>query len=284
MPKSYRLLPLFLLAGCHRAPEATAPPAPSFRRVTLAAGTPVRLVLLDELASGGTAEETEVHLALAEPLDGLPAMSPATAVVSASRTEGTLGAVTNRPARLNLRLHTLKGPTSEDIALSADPKEAKDYELNRANTGRPEAAQKEPEEADVAVGVAVQGLVEKGESGGLNAKEVGDLARKLGMGETAKLADAGRLDEAQSLIRALRTGGTVAGFAGGGSAAAALELVSLAGDMGHRLGRALGGRNIRAYPGTTIQAYVLRETTIQAPLSPPGERGRGRGATLRASP
>ena len=254
---------LLVLGGCRRASEPEPTP-PVVRRVAVPAGTPVKLVLLDELTSGGSDKGQEVHLALAEPIDGLPAMSPATAVVSESRTEGTLGALMNRPARLNLALVGLKGPTGERIPLSADPKEPKDYELNRANTGRPDAPQKEPEEADVSVGVAVQALVEKGESGGLNAKEVGDLARRLGMGETAKIADAGRLEDAQRLVRALRTGGTVAGLASGGTVAAALELVNLAGDIGHRLGRTLGGRNVRAYPGTVVQAYVLRETTVEA--------------------
>lgn len=268
MPKAQRLAPLLLLlAGCRSTPTPAPTPAPVsappvVRRVTVPAGTPVKLVLFDELTSGGSDRGTAVRLALAEPIDGLPAMSPVTALVSESRTEGTLGAFINRPARLNLTLQSLKGPDGEEIPLSADPKEPKDYELNRGNTGRPDAPQKEPEEVDVSASVAIQTLVEKGESGGLDAKEVGDLARKLGMGETAKLADAGRLDDAQRLVRTIRQGGTVASLASGGTVAAALELVNLAGDVGHRLGRTLGGRNIRAYPGTVVSAYVLRDTTV----------------------
>ncbi len=266
--RPYALLPLLLLVGCRRSEPAPAPVAttPAPRTTTLAAGTPVKLVLFDELTSGGSAEGMEVRLALAEPVEGLPAMCPATAVVSWSRTEGTLGGLTNRPARLKLTLKSLRGPNGQEIPLAADPKEAKDYELNRDNTGRPDALpQKEPDEVDVAVGTTVKELVEQGQSGGLDARQVGELARKLGMGETAKLADAGRLDEAQRLVRAIRTGGTVASLASGGTVAAAMELVNLAGDVGHRLGRTLGGRNIHAYPGTIVPAYVAKDTTVTLP-------------------
>ena len=253
------LLPLVLL-GCGPKPS---PPAPVARKVTLAAGTPLKLVLLDELTSGGTEKGETVRLALAEPVDGLPTMTPATATVSWSRTEGTLGSMMSRPARLNLTLKSLTGPDGEAIPLSAAPDEAKDYELNRDNTGRP--GEKDPGDENEVAQRAVQELIQKGQSGGLDARQVGDLARRLGMGETAKLADAGRLDEVQSLMRTVRAGGTVASLASGGTVAAALEMVNLAGDVGRRLGRSLGGRNIRAYPGTVVPAYVLQETTITPP-------------------
>ena len=179
--------------------------------------------------------------------------------------QGTLGALMNRPARLSLTLGELTGPGGERIPLSADPQAAKEYELNRANTGRPDTSQREPEEADLSTGVTVQSLVAQGERGGLDARQVGDLARRLGMGETARLADANGLERAQALIQTVRQGTTVAGLASGGTVAAALELVDLAGDVGHRLGRRLGGRNIRAYPGTEIPAFVARDTTIALP-------------------
>lgn len=260
---------LLLVAGCHRATPPPAPmqgvPPPTVQTVTVPAGTPVRLVLFDELTSGGSATGTPVRLALAEATQGLPAMSPVSATVSESRTEGTLGGLMNRPARLNLTLGALTGPNGESLPLSANPKEAKDYELNRGNTGRSDVSQKEPEEIDVSAGVAVQSLIAKGESGGLDAKQVGDLAQKLGMDATAKLAGTGGLDRAKALVRAVRQGTTVAGLATGGTVAAALELVNLAGDVGHRLGRTLGGRNIRAYPGTVVQAYVAQDTVIRLP-------------------
>lgn len=260
----YRIVPLLvLLGGCRAASGPATSESPAPRKVSLAAGTPIRLVLFDELTSGGSEEGTEVRLALMEPVEGLPAMSPVTAVVSWSRTEGTLGGLTNRPARLNLKLKSLKGPNGEEIPLSADPKEAQDYELNRANTGRPSTiTQKEPEEADDAVGTAVKALIEQGRTEGLNADEVGQLARRLGMDETAKLAETGKLDQVQDLCRKIRDGGTIAGLASGGTVAAAMELVNLAGDVGHRLGRSLGGRNIRAYPGTVIPAYVAETTVV----------------------
>lgn len=264
MRNLYRIVPLLVfLGGCRAASGPATPETPASRKVTLAAGTPVRLVLLDELTSGGSAEGTEVRLALMEPVEGLPAMSPATAIVAWSRTEGTLGSLTNRPARLNLTLKSLRGPNGEEIPLATDLDAPRDYELNRANTGRPSTvAQREPDEADAAVGTAVKDLIEQGKSGGLNAEEVGQLARKLGMNETAKLAQDGKLNQVQDLFQKVRSGGTIADLASGGTIAAAMELVNLAGDMGHRLGRTLGGRNIRAYPGTVIPAYVAETTTV----------------------
>lgn len=84
-----------------------------------------------------------------------------------------MGGLTNRPARLKLTLKSLKGPNGEEIPFSADSNDADDYELNRANTGCPSIAQKEPQEEDEAVGNAVKELIEQGQSGGLNTEEVG---------------------------------------------------------------------------------------------------------------
>ena len=220
----------------------------------------MKLVLLDELTSGGSEKGMTVRVALAEPIESLPAMTPGTATVAWSRTEGTLGGLTNRPARLTLTLQSLTAPDGTEIALSADPTEARDYELNRANTGLPDSG--DPGEENAAAQQAVQELIQRGQSNGLDAKEVSDLARRMGMSETAKLADAGRLGEAESLIRTVRRGGSVTALAGGAPIAAALELVQLAGGVGQRLGRSLGGRNIRAYPGTIIPAYISRDAIV----------------------
>lgn len=251
-----------VLAGCQAEPVAGTGAAATPQSSVIAAGTPVKLVLLDELTSGGSDKGATVHLALAEPAEGLPVLSPATATVAWSRTEGTLGGLSNRPARLNVTLKNLTGPNGEEIPLSADPKEPKDYEFNRTNTGRPES--NDPGEENEEAQKAVQELVRQGQSGGLDPKQVGELAKRLGMSETSKLVEADRLNEVGKLFQTVRGGGSLAALASGAPVAAALELVNLAGDVGHRMGRRFGGRNIRAYPGTIVQAYVARETTIKA--------------------
>lgn len=261
-------LPLgLLLVGCHHEEHSAAPSAPPpVAQTTIKAGTPVDLVLFDELTSGGSKEGDEVRLALAQPIDGLPAMCPVKAVVAWSRTEGTLGALTNRPARLTLTLQSLKAPGGEEIPLSADPNGPKDYELNRDNTGRPAAKDLDKAGPDTkAAQQAIQELIQKGQTSGLDAKSVADLAHRLDMTETARLADAGQFDRVQSLCRAVRGGTTVAGLASGGTVAAAMELVNIAGDVGSRLQRALGGRNIHAYPGTIVKAYVAKDTAVTLP-------------------
>jgi hypothetical protein len=260
-----RVLPLLFalaLAGCRSAAQQTsAGPAPP-KEITLAAGTPVKLILFDELTSGGSEKGAEVRLALAEPVAGLPALCPAKAVVSQSRTEGTLGSLLNQPARLAFELKSLKAPGGEEIPLSADEKGAAEYELNRENTGRPDQPPAAPE--DEAVQTSIRDLIQKGQSQGLDPKQVADLARRLNLSETARMADAGKLGEVQNLIQAVRAGTGLANLASGGTVGAAMELVRVAGDTCARLERTLGGRNIRAYPGTVVKAYVAKDTTIKS--------------------
>ncbi|RYG37800.1 hypothetical protein EON81_05595 [bacterium] len=79
MPSIKAIVPLvILLAGCrNRSGPTTEASAP--RKVRLDAGTPIPHVLFDELTSGGSAE---VRLALMDSVQGLPVMSPITAIVS----------------------------------------------------------------------------------------------------------------------------------------------------------------------------------------------------------
>ncbi|RYG23479.1 hypothetical protein EON82_13910 [bacterium] len=261
-----RSLPLLLaltLIGCQSSAQQTAAPPPAPKKVTLAAGTPVKLVLFDELTSGGSEKGAEVRLALAEPLSGLPILCPASAIVSQSRTEGTLGALLNQPARLAIQIKSLKTPAGEEIPLAVDTKGETEYELNRANTGRPE-----PPEGDVpdeALQMSIRELVQKGQTQGLDAKQVAELAKRLQLAETAKLAETDKLNEVQGLIQAVRSGTNLATLVTGGAAGAAMELVRVAGDTCARVGKKLGGRNIRAYPGTTVTAYVAKDTSVTVP-------------------
>lgn len=257
-------LAILVLFGCRSGgPPVASPPAP--RVVTLRAGTPIHLVLLDELTSGGSEKGLEVHLATNEPLDGIPVMTPAIGHVSESRTEGTLGGLFNQPARLKLEFESLRLPDGTALPISADPAEAKEYEFNRANTGRPGDDDGAPSPSVDQAEEAVRELVTKGESGGLDANQVTELAQRMRMSETAKLAQDGRLDDAKTLLRQVR-GGRAASLANAVPvAAAALELVNLAGDVGRKVGRQLGGRNIRAYPGTKVDVYLLQDATITLP-------------------
>lgn len=262
-----RALPLLIaltLAGCQSSAQQTASPPAAPKKVTLTAGTPVKLLLFDELTSGGSEKGAGVRLALAEPLSGLPALCPASAVVSQSRTEGTLGALLNQPARLAIELKGMKTPAGEEIPLLADEKGGLEYELNRANTGRPEDPSEEVP-PDEAVQMSIRELVQKGQSQGLDPKQVAELAKRLKLSETAKLTEAGKFNEVQTLIQAVRSGTNLASLATGGTVGACMELVRVAGDTCARAGKKLGGRNIRAYPGTIVTAYVAKDTTVTVP-------------------
>jgi hypothetical protein len=116
----------------------------------LANGTPIRLILADDLTSGGAKEGSTVRFVLNTDLgrDELPKMGElVTGTVTWSRSEGTLGGLTNRPARLKVKIDSL-GPYS----LSASREEAQeDFEFNRENTGLPSdrGVEVSPEKVDL---------------------------------------------------------------------------------------------------------------------------------------
>jgi hypothetical protein len=117
-----------------------------------------------------------------------------------------------------------------------------------------------------AVLTAVRDLFEKGETSGLSNEKLTALATELNLPTTQKLAKDSKVDEITDLVQQIRRGATLTNLAADGSATlvdAALELAGVAGQVGNRLERMIGGRNIRAYVGTPVTLYVSETVEVK---------------------
>jgi hypothetical protein len=272
------LLLVLALGGCTNQPAAEAK---QVQTVKLEKGAKINMILLKELSSGGTEEGSEVPLMASEDVKDssghllIPKGTPIAGIVTWSRSEGSLGSVLNQPARLKLKFTGGKAVDGTAFKLSAKadaPDE--EFELNRDNTGQVQVSQTldtlaENKDNQQALD-ALRELFESGQASHLEdpatKQKLAELANQLGLPATATLAKKDEIDKMADLVSQIRHGATAASLATGGSAAlvdAALELAGIAGQMGSRLARTLGGRNIRAYVGTPITAYVAETVEIK---------------------
>src|SRR5688500_17851987 len=133
-----------LAFGC--APEPVAK-AVEVQTSKLEKGTKIKAVLLKELTSGGTNEGAEVPTMVSEDVKDaagkvlVPRGTPVAGKITWSRTEGTLGSLTNNPARLKFKFIGGKTADGKDFKLSAKSDADEEFELNRDNTGRNEASE-----------------------------------------------------------------------------------------------------------------------------------------------
>lgn len=270
---------LLVAAGCAKnEPEATPSPPK-----TLSAGTPVELILLDTLDSGGSDDGSRVALMVAEDvrIGGEVVVrrgAPAEAVVAYSRAAGTLSALANTPARLSIRLERTWGVDGTEVSLAAGDDPEEPYAFTRDNTGRKGRAATLPEgtEAEEAKKLleAVAANLEQGKSVDMRdeatAAALSQAAEQWGMGATGRLIRDGEISKASSLLDQVRQGGSAAALVNGAAlptVAAALELAQWAGDVGSRMSRMLKGRNIKAHIGTHVPARVAKETQVQGEKS-----------------
>jgi hypothetical protein len=277
------LLPIILvsgllLAGCGAQPQAEAK---QVEEATLAAGTPVQAILLQEISAGATDEGEEVALMVSEDVKDakgrvvVPKGSPVVAEVTLSRSEGTLSALMNQPARLNVRFKTLRAADGTTVELSADLEDREaEFEFTRANTGRGEPSRKLEslleDEANEEAMAALQQLFESGDVRSLDSADTRDrlqrIADEIGLEGTSRVIRQNELSQVGDLLQAVRRGSNLATLASGGSLAvvdAALELASVAGHVGGRLSRMVKGRTIRAHVGTPVTAYVVEEVVVK---------------------
>lgn len=236
-----------------RRPPAPVASTPVTKPKALAIGTPIRLILADDLTSGGSAEGSGVRFLLNTDLgrDDLPKMGElVNGTVTWSRSEGTLGGLTNRPARLKVKIDSL-GPYS----LSANKDEQQDYEFNRENTGLPNdrGTEVSSEKVDLLEKLLVGQSTEE-----ISADFIESLGTESSLPETQKLLKSAPYVNQTSVIAALASGGTTAEFS------LALSAVNeIRGVLGRNIGklkRTLSGRNIHAYPGTQVTVYIWKPT------------------------
>ncbi len=266
------------LIGCSPMPAAEP------KLVELKAGTPVSLILAKQMSAGEAKEGEMVPFLVGEDIrqDGatiIPKGSIAKAEVTWSRSEGTLGGLTNRPARLEVRLIDIQNDgILIPIAASADGRVGP-ISFTRDNTGKPEVDEAKVEE--LLKVEANRHLAEKlaelfdGKSPDLSGEEaqkaLQEFAKQLELGDTQKLMANGEsnLNSISQTISRLQKG-DLTGIASGDlslSLSSVLELANLAGGLGDRVSRSLKGRTIRAYPGTRIDAFVSKSTMLRPATS-----------------
>jgi hypothetical protein len=238
---------------------------------SLAKGTPVRLLLLTEVSSGGSKPGDRTRWVVAEDVMAGEGVAIAQGrivegTVTESREGTVLGAVTNRPARLAVKFDPVRAVDGTEIAVgSAD---GGTLQLTKANTRREPAhvleAWDDPEARRYAE--TLFSRMAKGEK--LSPDEqreadklLGTLAERYGL-ESAKKAGGGA-----ALGKVLR--GDTSGLSVGelGLAVAAIEEVSgLVGGAGKAVKRMFTGSNIRAAVGLELTVETLEAATVRPRL------------------
>lgn len=270
------LLPILLVVGCAKTPEIPNIPPPP---VTVSKGTQVHLILAKQLNAGDAQPGEFVPFLVAEDVivDGqiaIPKGTLAEGEVTWSRSEGSLSGLMNQPARLEVKIKSLKLDSGE-LTLAIDSEDlGKAYAFNRDNTGKPAADETKVDELlkDELNRQLAEKLTElfDGKTPDLTSPDsklaLDKIAGEMCLNDTRKLLDQGQANVGQlaSTIERLQKG-DLSGVAKGDlslSLGAVMELANLVGGLGDKVSRTLKGRTIRAYPGTRIEAMVAEEKKI----------------------
>jgi hypothetical protein len=268
-----------LLAGCQPNAGMAGKPAEP-KKVTLAKGTAIPLMLLAPLESGDCPVGMGVPLVVAEDVraDGeviIPKGTAVTGTVAQSRGAGAVSAIINQPARLALDFEALETPIGNvRLTANAAKDEAEPYAFTRDNTGRPEPS--------AAVQSAVKDEKRKALLGELaDALETGSVSEDLGkrLGEDPELQNIFKelglaktdewvrqaessqkgFDRLFSSVNALRDGdlSKLDGAELGIALAVIEEVGGLADDLNRTIRGIFKGRIIRAHVGTKLTVYTM---------------------------
>lgn len=246
-----------------KAIAGSSKPAP----VSLPKGTPVELILLEGIDAGGTKEGETVDMAVLKDvvIQGktvIPLGTKAVAEVSKSRGASLLGAVTNRPARLEITLKyiILQGGRKIPIALeNGEPSYifTQENTAERLNAAKVDNLWNDPGARDALVGIAKSAVDGKGLGDG--QAEFKNLADRLGMEKSKQLAenptsgltldqvlgamadnDTGSMQGAQAVLLAQAVG----------------EVSDLVSSVDHKVRGIFKGRTIRANMGTPVMVWT----------------------------
>jgi hypothetical protein len=270
---------LVLIVGCKGKPEP--------RYGAVAKGVEIPLILIQEIQAGATAVGTVVpYMATQDVIDSqgnvvIKRGAIAYGKIVRSRGEGSLSALVNQPARLEITIYSVDGIDGSKIELSAvkDGAQSDPYELNRTNTGKLEGCEKLDQAWDKGDNqkdlVSLARLVQSSKNSDLSANPAtADLLKKLSadldLKAAAGLKDKGDIDKVARMLGQIANGQTNLGALGQaplGQIGALIELTKVVGYVGNRLGDALKGRTIRAHVGTPLKAYVVDEVKVRLPES-----------------
>ncbi|AIE86188.1 hypothetical protein [Fimbriimonas ginsengisoli] len=263
-------------AGCQNKPTAAPPAAPTLVEADLPTGTKIQGMLAKQLESGVDDEGSVVPMIVAADVKDsaghvlIPKGTPMQGHVTWSRREGTLGSLVNRPARLKFAFDTTVAADGQPVDICADPNKVDEpFELNRGNTGIAGAAVELDsvplDSRDETTLTAMTQLFENGDARDLESAEgrarLQALAEKLRLPGLQNLAQQNDVGKVRGLLDQLRKGNSLARLApaamdGPMTMAAVMEMSQLAQKVNDRLNKASHGRNIKAYIGTPVVAYV----------------------------
>lgn len=240
--------------------------------VTVKAGTPVTLLLITPVASGGSKEGDSVRFLVAEDVHagGGVVLGQGTVVsgkVSQSRSGSVAGTLTNRPARLVVELGALKAVDGTEIALKGNKEGS--FEFTKANTKREARHVVEAIEDPDARKYAEQlyGRMLKGEKlteaqKSEADKMLGNLVERYNLKNTSDMIGGGsRHNGVERLLQ-----GDVKGMTGGELAvavAAVGELADLLGGADKAVQRMFTGSNIAAPIGLEVKVTTAKEASVR---------------------
>lgn len=258
------------------------------QELVLAAGTPVSLIVLEPLSSGGSEVGEKVKLMVSEDVKvgkdvAIPRGTEATGEVTRSRSGSVLGSVSNQPARLEIKLIEME-VNGKSVKIRSAGGEV--HAFTQANTvGKQssenlDAALKDPEKRKTLEELASK--VKDGEKG-LSITDLAGVDFK-GLNETFTLPET---DEFLSHIQKTRIGskdeektadaverifgglasgnlGDVVGLDRVLAAKALGEISNLGRKADQKLRGIFKGRNIWVEIGTPVQAKISSQTKIKS--------------------
>lgn len=251
-------------------------------RDTLPEASPVSLLLLQPISSGGTDEGTKVPALVEKDVLGaegkvaIPAGAVAMVEVVQSRGATPFTQFVNQPARLSIRFLSVQAVGGEVRLRPGERTGDEEFALTRANTEGPDLADlaesvgKNKELRDSWKG-ALDQLQSKG-AVDLRApdlrKVLEGVATEMALPATAETLRSDRSWQALADVAARAKGGDLTGLAGSDAllALTALkEVAHLAGSMDRTLRGIFKGRNIEAPMGTRLTGYTAEEHKFEVP-------------------
>lgn len=264
-------LAALVVAGCKKAPEP--------KKVSLKQGVEIPLVLAANLQAGSSKQGSVVPFIIAEDVksdDGTVVIAKGAVgygQVVWSRSEGTLSALMDKPARLDVRLDYVTSIDGQKVKIESEPGKGDEaYEFTRANTGKigesaaAEQAWSDPDKQKAMT--TLMQLIERSKKSDLaNDPQTAELLDKLS--KDLNLSYSGLETKSKERVSSLL------GSVGNGDVSldrlaraalpevtALLELTKVTGFIGKQIGGALKGRTIRAYVGTPVSAYARTDQTF----------------------